>query len=146
SCNFSEGLVYTWPLPNGFNDGDMATIKGSVPIDGSAFSINFMAGSNLGSSDILFHMGSRYTIDQIEFNTRNSGNWTAQETHNEAGAIVAGRYFTIFITLKCDQYTVTTNGRHFATFKKRKSNSHITYLVIDQDVIISSVTFESYLT
>ncbi|GJQ78957.1 putative galectin [Trypoxylus dichotomus] len=136
--------TYTWPLPDGFNDGDMVTIKGSLPTGGSAFSINFLSGSDFDNSDIIFHMASRYNHDQIVFNTKNNGgNWMNEEIYNESRALIAGRRFSILIALQGNKFMITTNGTHFAVFNVRKSNTYIRYLNIKLDVNISSVTFET---
>ncbi|KRT82654.1 hypothetical protein AMK59_4513, partial [Oryctes borbonicus] len=127
----SEAHTYSWPLPTGFNEGDMATVKGSLPVGGSIFSINFMGGPEMLKSDIIFHMDNRYASDQIVINTKDiDANWLNEEIYKDSGALVGGRHFTVIIVLKGDQFMITTNGRHFITFKVRKSNSYIKYLYI----------------
>ncbi|GJQ71017.1 hypothetical protein Trydic_g929 [Trypoxylus dichotomus] len=123
--------AYTWHLPDGFKDGDMVTIKGLAPIDGTVFSINFISDSDFDSSDVIFHMACRYRHDQIAFNTMNKGeNWMSEESYNQTGTLVAGKRFIILIVLKRNRFMVTTNGTHFATFNVRKSNTYIKYLYI----------------
>ncbi|GJQ71009.1 putative lymphatic endothelial cell migration [Trypoxylus dichotomus] len=147
SHNLLQAHTYIWPLPDGFNDSDMVTIKGSLPIGGYGFGIYFAAGSDISNSDIIFHMAYRYAIDTVIFNTRNgSVNWMTEETYKEAGAVVAGRHFTTIIVLKCNQFMVATNGRHFVAFNVRKPTSYIKHVIIDADVTLSSMAFESYLT
>ncbi|GJQ71007.1 putative galectin [Trypoxylus dichotomus] len=147
SHNLLQAHTYIWPLPDGFNDSDMVTIKGSLPIGGSVFGINFVAGKDTPAGDIIFHIAYRYAQDTVVLNTRNgSVDWLTEETYNEAGAVVGGRHFTTVIVLKCSQFMVTTNGRHFVAFNVRKPTSYIKHLLIDADVTLSSVAFESYLT
>ncbi|GJQ71020.1 putative galectin [Trypoxylus dichotomus] len=145
SYNLSEAHSYKWPLPTGHNDGDMITVKGSLPIGGSRFHITFATENDLAIGDIIFHIDYRYAQDLIVLNTRNdSVNWMAEERYTGTGAVVAGRHFTILIVLRFNQYMVTTNGRHFLTFNVRKPSSYTKYMSIDADVNLSSVTFESY--
>ncbi|GJQ71019.1 putative lectin, galactoside-binding, soluble, 9 (galectin 9)-like 1 [Trypoxylus dichotomus] len=144
--NLSEANTYIWPLPNGFNDGDMITLKGTLPIGGSRFHINFLAESDYRKGDIFLHIGYRYEQNLIVFNTRDGATWISEERYANTSAVVAGRYFTTLIVLRFNQYMVTTNGRHFVTFDARKASSNIKYLSIDADVNISSVSFESHFT
>ncbi|GJQ71021.1 putative lectin, galactoside-binding, soluble, 9 (galectin 9)-like 1 [Trypoxylus dichotomus] len=134
SYNLSEAHMYTWPLPYGLSDGDMITLKGSLPIGGSSFHIDFGTENDLKKGDIFLHIAYRYAQDLIVLNTRNgSADWVAEERYADTGAVVAGRQFTILIVLKCDQYMITTNGRHFITFKVRNPSSGIKYMFIYTD-------------
>ncbi|GJQ78956.1 putative galectin, partial [Trypoxylus dichotomus] len=97
--------TYTWPLLDGFNEGDMVAIKGSLPTGGSAFSINFLSGSDFDDSDIIFHMASRYSLGQIVFNTKNKGgNWMNEETYKDVQVLTAGKSFNILIALQASKF------------------------------------------
>ncbi|GJQ71026.1 putative galectin [Trypoxylus dichotomus] len=143
SYNLSEAHTYTWPLPMGLSDGNMITVKGSLPVTGRLFHINFMTESNFTNGDIIFHISYRYADKLLVFNTRNAANWMTEERYTDITAVKAGKYFTILIVYRYNQYMVTTNGRHFVTFNICKPSSCIKYMSIDTDVNLSSVTFES---
>lgn len=121
----------------------MLKVQGQVPADSTRFAINYQLGPNLNPrADIALHVSPRFNEGFITRNHIQSMTWGPEENEGPMW-IERGQPFEIIILCEYHCYKIAINGRHFTEFAHRFPYGQVTHLVIDGEVEISSIFFET---
>lgn len=130
-------------VDGGLSPGKLVNVRGKVPDNAVRFAINYQLGPNLNPrDDIALHLSPRFNDGIITRNHIRSMSWGPEE-NNGAMWIQPGQNFEIIILCEPLQYRIAINGRHYTEFAHRMSYQNITHLVIDGDVEVTSIHYES---
>ncbi|KAK0097116.1 hypothetical protein PV326_003223 [Microctonus aethiopoides] len=136
-------IPYVGEVPGGLSPGKMLKIQGSVPPDAVRFAINYQLGPNLNPrDDIALHLSPRFSEGFMTRNHVYSMAWGIEENNGPLW-IQPGQDFEVIVLCEPLQYKIAINGRHFTQFAHRLTYQRVTHLVIDGDVQVKSILFES---
>ncbi|XP_008555234.1 spidroin-2 [Microplitis demolitor] len=136
-------IPYVGEVLGGLSPGKMLKVHGSTPPDAVRFAINYQLGPNINPrDDIAIHLSPRFQDGFITRNHIKSMSWGPEENSGPMW-IQPGQEFEIIILCEPLQYKIAINGRHFTQFAHRLPYQKVTHLVIDGDVEIKSIHFES---
>ena len=130
-------------MEGGLTPGKMVKVQGKAPEGATRFAINYQLGPNLNPrDDIAIHVSPRFNDGFITRNNIQSMTWGPEENHGPMW-IQRGEPFEIIILCEYYCYKIAINGRHFAEFSHRLPYEKVTHLVIDGEVEISSIFYET---
>lgn len=141
--NNPQELPYVGEVEGGLTPGKMVKVQGSVPPNSTRFAINYQLGPNLNPrDDIALHISPRFAEGIITRNNIVSMRWGPEENDGPLW-IKPGTSFEIIILCEYNCYKIAVNGRHFTEFAHRLPYNKVTHLVIDGEVLISSIFYET---
>jgi hypothetical protein len=136
-------LPYVGEIENGLIPGKMVKVQGNVPLKSTRFAINYQLGPTLNPrDDIALHVSPRFDDGFITRNHIKSMAWGSEENDGPIW-IQPGTNFEIIILCEYECYKIAVNGRHFTEFTHRLPYREVTHLVIDGEVEITSIFFET---
>ena len=136
-------LPYVGEIEEGLTPGKMVKVQGTVPPDATRFAINYQLGPGLNPrDDIALHVSPRFREGFITRNHIESMSWGPEENEGPMW-IQPGTPFEIIILCEHYCYKIAVNGRHFTEFAHRLPYTKVTHLVIDGEVEINSIFFET---
>ncbi|XP_058809900.1 protein pygopus-like [Phymastichus coffea] len=123
--------------------GKMVKVQGQVPPESTRFAINYQLGPGLNPrDDIALHVSPRFNEGFITRNHIQSMTWGPEENSGPMW-IERSAPFEIIILCEYQCFKIAVNGRHFTEFGHRFPYSKVTHLVIDGEVEISSIFYET---
>ncbi|XP_044264480.1 galectin-4-like isoform X2 [Tribolium madens] len=136
-------LPFSGVIPGGLQQGKMVRIQGAVPQHGDRFNINFQTGPNSKPRDDTgLHISVRLKQGYIARNSYIGGAWGDEDGKGRL-PIGPGQQFEILILPDVHDYKVAVNGQHFCEFPYRIPRDQISHLLIDGDVVITLISWES---
>ncbi|XP_014226027.1 uncharacterized protein LOC106651855 [Trichogramma pretiosum] len=136
-------IPYVGEIHGGVVPGKMVKVQGKVPHEATRFAVNYQLGPGLNPrDDIALHVSPRFPQGIITRNSIESMQWGVEE-NNGPMWIHPGQPFEIIILCEYYCYKIAVNGRHFAEFTHRLPYDRVTHLVIDGDVEINSIFYET---
>ncbi|XP_063977845.1 pro-resilin-like [Diachasmimorpha longicaudata] len=136
-------IPYVGAVEGGLTPGKMVKIQGKIPPEAVRFAINYQLGPNLNPrDDIAIHLSPRFTDGFITRNHIQSMSWGPEENGGPL-VIQPGQEFEVILLCEPLQYKIAINGRHFTEFGHRLPYQKVTHLVIDGDVEVTSISYES---
>ncbi|KAK2575746.1 hypothetical protein KPH14_003636 [Odynerus spinipes] len=136
-------IPYVGAVEGGLVPGKMVRIRGKVPINAVRFAVNYQLGPGLNPrDDIAVHISPRFPEGVITRNHIESMAWGANEDEGPM-LIQPDQEFEMIILCDHSSYKIAINGRHFAEFAHRLPYQKVTYLVIDGDVEVYSISYEN---
>ncbi|KZC10048.1 Galectin-9, partial [Dufourea novaeangliae] len=130
-------------VEGGLIPGKMVKIQGKVPSDGIRFAVNYQLGPTLNPrDDIAIHISPRFPEGFITRNHIESMTWGTEENGGPMW-IQPGQEFEMFVLCDYAAYKIAINGRHFTEFVHRLPYQKVSHLVIDGDVEINSIAYET---
>ncbi|XP_003493369.1 collagen alpha-1(I) chain [Bombus impatiens] len=136
-------IPYVGAVEGGLIPGKMVKIRGKVPPNAVRFAVNYQLGPTLNPrDDIAIHVSPRFAEGFITRNHIVSMTWGPEENDGPMW-IQPGQEFEMFLLCDFPCYKIAINGRHFAEFVHRLPYEKVTHLVIDGDVEVQSITYET---
>ncbi|XP_017761234.1 PREDICTED: collagen alpha-1(I) chain-like [Eufriesea mexicana] len=136
-------IPYVGAIEGGLIPGKMVKVQGKVPTDAVRFAVNYQLGPSLNPrDDIAIHVAPRFPEGFITRNHIESMTWGAEENTGPMW-IQPGQEFEILLLCDHTCYKIAINGRHFTEFVHRLPYQKVTHLVIDGDVEIQSIIYET---
>lgn len=138
-----QEIPYVGDVPGGLSPGKMVKIQGTATPDAVRFAINYQLGPNINPrDDIALHLSPRFPEGIITRNNISNMSWGPEEN---GGPMVfqPGQDFEVILLCEPLQFRIAINGRHFTEFAHRLPYQKVTHLVIDGDVEIKSISYES---
>lgn len=136
-------LPFVGEVQDGLIPGKMVKVQGRVPLESTRFAINYQLGPILNPrDDIALHVSPRFCDGFITRNHIKSMTWGSEENDGPMW-IELGMPFEIIILCEYHCFKIAINGRHFTEFTHRLPYDQITHLVIDGEVEITSIFYES---
>lgn len=130
-------------MEGGLIPGKMVKVQGKVPADAVRFAVNYQLGPTLNPrDDIAIHVSPRFPEGFITRNNIVSMSWGPEENEGPIW-IQPGQEFEILLLCDHSCYKIAINGRHFAEFAHRVPYQRVTHLVIDGDVEVNSIIYET---
>ncbi|XP_011496371.1 PREDICTED: uncharacterized protein LOC105360997 [Ceratosolen solmsi marchali] len=136
-------LPYVGEVEDGLTPGKMVKVQGKVPPESTRFAINYQLGPTLNPrDDIALHVSPRFHDGFVTRNHIKSMTWGPEENEGPMW-IQPGTDFEIIILCEYECYKIAINGRHFTEFAHRLPYSQVTHLVIDGEVEVTAIFFET---
>ncbi|XP_058803659.1 uncharacterized protein LOC131671326 [Phymastichus coffea] len=139
----NPAVPYVGEVEGGLISGKMVRVQGQVPADSTFFAINYQLGPSLNPrDDVALHISPRFKEGIIIRNHIQSMTWGPEESDGSM-CLQCGTPFEIVIFCEYQCYKIAVNGRHFAEFTHRLPYNKVTHLVIDGQVEITSIFYET---
>ncbi|XP_076749508.1 uncharacterized protein LOC143422617 [Xylocopa sonorina] len=136
-------IPYVGAVEGGLVPGKMVKISGKVPPDAVRFAVNYQLGPTLNPrDDIAIHISPRFPEGFVTRNHIVSMTWGVEE-NNGPMWIQPGQEFQIFVLCDYNCYKIAINGKHFTEFVHRLPYEKVTHLVIDGDVEVQFISYET---
>ncbi|XP_046433356.1 spidroin-2-like [Neodiprion fabricii] len=136
-------IPYVGEVEGGLFPGKMVKVQGKIPPQAVRFAINYQLGPNINPrDDIAIHVSPRFPEGFVTRNHIESMSWGREENEGPLW-LVPGEEFEIIILCEQPCYKIAINGRHFTEFAHRLPYKKVTHLVIDGDVEVASIRYES---
>ncbi|GFS65428.1 galectin-4 [Trichonephila inaurata madagascariensis] len=128
-------------IPKNTFYGDTLVFTGEVPSGADRFHVNFQCGPK-EDADIMYHFNPRFPENSIVCNNRCAESW-GDEQALEGSPIVPGDRVTVVIVAAREGFIPFINGNPLPSFAHRLDVCAACTIVIDGDIRLENVTFDS---
>jgi len=140
---YNPEIPYLGLIPGGIRHGSMIRINGTMPYGGNRFTINLQTGAaTRPRDDTALQLSVRPTEPVIVRNHWENKNWGTEERFGGC-PIYPGQPFEILILAESSAFKIAINGVHFCHFNHRFSMQRVSFISVESDVTISSITMGS---
>ncbi|KAG4070144.1 hypothetical protein HA402_013387 [Bradysia odoriphaga] len=137
---YNPELPYLGLIPGGVRSGTMLRINGMMPYGGNRFSIYLQTGAAIRPrDDTALQLSVRPTEPVIVRNHYENKNWGTEERFGGC-PIYPGQSFEILILAEPAAFKIAINGVHFCHFNHRFSMHRVTFICVDGDITLTSIT------
>jgi len=139
---YNPEIPYLGLIPGGVRAGTMIRVKGSMNYGGHRFMISLQTGAALRPrDDTAFQLSVRPAEQVIVRNHYENNVWGTEERFG--GCPInpnPGQPFEILILVETTGYKISINGNHFCHFHHRFSMYKVTFIAVESDITVTSIT------